>query len=49
MFKDLIAEAESSQFPECQLLDQLKAAVAEAEQCGQVASQLLSKKHKTRY
>jgi len=48
VFKDLIHEAESSQFPECELLEQLKSAVTEAEQCALVASQLLIKKHKTR-
>ena len=49
VFKDFITESEESQFPECELLEQLKALVTEAEQCGQVAQQLLAKKHKTRY
>lgn len=48
-FKELITEAEESQFPDCELLDQLRSCVGEAEQCVQVASQLLAKKHKTRY
>lgn len=47
-FKELITEAEESQFPDCELLDQLRSCVGEAEQCVQVASQLLAKKHKTR-
>ncbi len=46
--RDLLTEAEQNQFPSCDLLDQLKAAVAEAEQCAQVATQLFAKKHKTR-
>lgn len=49
VFKDFIAESEEGQFPECELLEQLKSLVTEAEQCGQVAQQLLAKKHKTRY
>ena len=47
--KDYITQAEESQFPECDLLDQLRNHIIEAEQCSQVANQLLTKKHKTRY
>ncbi|XP_065066766.1 lysine-specific demethylase 5A-like isoform X2 [Rhopilema esculentum] len=47
--KELLAEAEQNQFSSCELLDQLKSAVAEAEQCAQVATQLFVKKHKTRH
>lgn len=47
-FKELLAEAEQNQFSECDLLDRLKSAVADAEQCAQVANQLFVKRHKTR-
>lgn len=47
--KEFISEAEESQFPDCELLQQLRVYVAEAEQCSQVANQLLTKKHKTRF
>ena len=47
--KDYITQAEESQFPECDLLDQLRNHIIEAEQCSQVANQLLTKKHKSRY
>lgn len=46
--KELLAEAEQNQFSECDLLERLKSAVIEAEQCAQVATQLFVKKHKTR-
>ena len=47
--KDLVNTAEQSQFPDCDLFQQLKAAVAEAERCASVALQLVSRKHRTRY
>ena len=47
--KELLAEAEQNQFSDCDLLERLKVAVTEAEQCAQVATQLFVKKHKTRY
>ena len=47
--KDLVSTAEQSQFPDCDLFQQLKAAVAEAERCASVALQLVSRKHRTRY
>eukprot|EP00794_Sanderia_malayensis_P006077 gene6077-6780_t len=47
--KELLTEAEQNQFPFCDLLDQLKSVVSEAEQCAQVATQLFAKKHKTRH
>ena len=40
--------AEQSQFPDCDLFQQLKAAVTEAERCASVALQLVSRKHRTR-
>ena len=46
--KDLVNTAEQSQFPDCDLFQQLKAAVAEAERCASVALQLVSRKHRTR-
>lgn len=48
-FKELLFEAEQNQFRPCALLDQLKSAVSESEQCAQVATQLFVKKHKTRH
>lgn len=47
--KDLVSTAEQSQFPDCDLFQQLKAAVTEAERCASVALQLVSRKHRTRY
>ena len=47
--KELLAEAGQNQFSDCDLLESLKAAVNEAEQCVQVATQLFVKKHKTRF
>jgi len=47
--KDLVNTAEQSQFPDCDLFQQLKAAVVEAERCASVALQLVSRKHRTRY
>jgi hypothetical protein len=46
--RELVATAEQSHFPECDLLEEVKAAVAEAERCGNVATQLVTKKHRTR-
>lgn len=46
--KDLVNTAEQSQFPDCDLFQQLKAAVTEAERCASVALQLVSRKHRTR-
>lgn len=46
--KDLVSTAEQSQFPDCDLFQQLKAAVTEAERCASVALQLVSRKHRTR-
>lgn len=46
--KYLVTTAEQSQFPDCDLFQQLKAAVAEAERCASVALQLVSRKHRTR-
>lgn len=46
--REFVTTAEQSQFPECDLLEELKAAVAEAERCGNVATQLVTKKHRTR-
>lgn len=46
--KDLVNTAEQSQFPDCDLFQQLKAAVTEAERCASVAVQLVSRKHRTR-
>ncbi|XP_015761819.1 PREDICTED: LOW QUALITY PROTEIN: lysine-specific demethylase 5A-like [Acropora digitifera] len=46
--KHLVNTAEQSQFPDCDLFQQLKAAVAEAERCASVALQLVSRKHRTR-
>ena len=47
--KELVGTAEQSQFPDCDLLQQLKAAVTEAERCANVAIQLVNRKHRTRY
>lgn len=44
----MITEAETSQYPECEILERLRSAVCEADQCSQLAAQLLVKKHKTR-
>lgn len=46
--KELVNTAEQSQFPDCDLFQQLKAAVTEAERCASVAVQLVSRKHRTR-
>lgn len=46
--KELVQTAEQSQFPDCEFLQQLKAAVAEAERCANVAIQLVNRKHRTR-
>lgn len=46
--KELVTTAEQSNFPDCELLEELKSAVAEAERCGSVATQLVTKKHRTR-
>lgn len=46
--KELVSTADQSQFPDCDLLQELKSAVAEAERCGSVATQLVTKKHRTR-
>jgi len=43
-----VTTAEQSQFPDCDLFQQLKAAVTEAERCASVALQLVSRKHRTR-
>ncbi|XP_028397957.1 lysine-specific demethylase 5A-like [Dendronephthya gigantea] len=48
VLRELVTTAEQSQFPECGLLEELKVAVAEAERCGNVATQLVTKKHRTR-
>ena len=47
--KELVTTAEQSQFPDCDFLQQLKAAVTEAERCANVAIQLVNRKHRTRY
>ena len=47
--KDLVSTAEQSQFPDCDLLQQLKSTVTEAERCASVAVQLVSRKHRTRH
>lgn len=48
VLRELVTTAEQSQFPECGLLEELQVAVAEAERCGNVATQLVTKKHRTR-
>ena len=47
--KEMIVEADEKRFPDNELLQQLVSAVTEAERCANVATQLVSKKHRTRY
>ncbi|XP_033647980.1 lysine-specific demethylase 5A-like isoform X1 [Asterias rubens] len=46
--KEMIVEADEKRFPDNELLQQLVSAVTEAERCANVATQLVSKKHRTR-
>ncbi|XP_047123479.1 lysine-specific demethylase 5A isoform X1 [Hydra vulgaris] len=48
VFKELINESEQNNYPDCELLEQLKSTIVEADQCSQVAIQFIAKKHKTR-
>ncbi|XP_060701628.1 lysine-specific demethylase 5B-like isoform X2 [Hemiscyllium ocellatum] len=47
--KSMVEEAEKKNFPENDLLKQLKEAILEAEKCASVAQQLLNNKRQTRY
>ena len=46
--KQMIVEADEKRFPDNELLQQLVSAVTEAERCANIATQLVSKKHRTR-
>ncbi|XP_022082641.1 lysine-specific demethylase 5A-like [Acanthaster planci] len=46
--KQMIIEADEKRFPDNELLQQLVSAVTEAERCATIATQLVSKKHRTR-
>ncbi|XP_038061639.1 lysine-specific demethylase 5A-like isoform X2 [Patiria miniata] len=46
--KQMIVEADEKHFPDNELLQQLVSAVTEAERCATIATQLVSKKHRTR-
>ena len=47
--RELITEAQDKKFPDSPLLQALIEAVTEAEQCANVAAQLVSQKVRTRY
>ena len=46
--REMITEAEDGKFPDSPLLDTLSVAIGEAEKCASVATQLITKKVRTR-